>query len=72
MVMSILSLVHTFLYLFPFSIALSHTLLLFSSLQSRSGPCLLDCIKLELTEVDVFSALKVPLDGDKFKIVRQV
>ena len=40
--------------------------------QAFSGPCLLDCILLDLTEVDVFSARKVPLEGDNFKIVRQV
>ena len=40
--------------------------------QAFSGPCLLDCIQLDLTDVDVFSACKVPLEGDNFKIVRQV
>ena len=43
-----------------------------SQLQARSGPCLLDCIQLDLTEVDVFSARKVGVEGDSFKIVRQV
>ena len=32
----------------------------------------MDCIQLDLSEVDVFSARKVSLDGDNFKIVRQV
>ena len=40
--------------------------------QARSGPCLLDCIKLELTEVDVFSAQKIPPNKTNYKIVRQV
>ena len=42
------------------------------SSQAWSGPCLLDCIQLDLSEVDVFSASKVSLTGDTFKIVRQV
>ena len=40
--------------------------------QARSGPCLLDCIQVDLKEVDVFSARKVNMDGHNFKIVRQV
>ena len=41
-------------------------------LQACRGPCLLDCIQLDLTAVDVFSARKVTLDGDSYRIDRQV
>lgn len=43
-----------------------------SQLEACKGPCLLDCIELDLAEVDVFSARKVKLEGNNFKIVRQV
>lgn len=35
------------------------------------GPCLLDCIEVNLTEVDVFSARRVPARGESFRIQRQ-
>ncbi len=35
------------------------------------GPCLLDCIEVDLMEVDVFSAQRVPARGENFKIIRQ-
>lgn len=40
-------------------------------LEIFKGPCLLDCIEVSLTEVDVFSAKRVPAHGEDFKIVRQ-
>lgn len=40
-------------------------------LEIFKGPCLLDCIKLALEEVDVFSAQRVPDRNEKFRIVRQ-
>lgn len=42
--------------------------------EARSGPCLLDCIEMDLTEVDVFSAKREQTAGgkDSFRIVRQV
>ena len=41
-------------------------------LEVYKGPCLLDCIEVNLTNVDVFSAKRVPAHGkDNFKIVRQ-
>ena len=40
-------------------------------LEAVKGPCLLDCIMVDLSEVDVFSARRVEL-GNDFKIVRQV
>ncbi len=41
-------------------------------LEAVKGPCLLDCIELVLSEVDVFSAKRVDTGTNKFKIVRQV
>ena len=45
----------------------------------HQGPCLLDCIELILSEVDVFSARKIPTskcislqDGYNYKIERDV
>ena len=40
-------------------------------LQIFKGPCLLDCIQVGLSEVDVFSARRVPVRGSKFSIQRQ-
>ena len=40
-------------------------------LETFKGPCLLDCIKLSLEDVDVFSAQRTPEFGDKFRILRQ-
>ena len=34
------------------------------------GPCLLDCIEVGLTGVDVFSAKRVPARGENFRIER--
>ena len=46
---------------------------------TKKGPCLLDCIELVLSDVDVFSARKTPLypgqsnrDGTLFQIQRDV
>ena len=39
-------------------------------LEAFKGPCLLDCIEVELSDVDVFSAKKVKVVGGS-KIVRQ-
>ena len=41
-------------------------------LEAFKGPCLLDCIEVDLSDVDVFSARRVKLGGSDFKIVRQV
>ena len=41
-------------------------------LEAFKGPCLLDCIEVDLCDVDVFSAKRVKLGGSDFKIVRQV
>ena len=43
-------------------------------MEMRRGPCLLDCIEMDLTEVDVFSAKRKQGAGgkDSFKIERQV
>ena len=41
-------------------------------LEAFKGPCLLDCIEVDLSDVDVFSARRVKLGGSGFKIVRQV
>ncbi len=41
-------------------------------LEAVKGPCLLDCIELILSEVDVFSARRVEQGANNFKIVRQV
>ncbi len=35
------------------------------------GPCLLDCIEVNLSEVDVFSAKRVPARGENFRIERE-
>lgn len=40
-------------------------------LEAFKGPCLLDCIEVELSEVDVFSAVKVRLSKGVDEIVRQ-
>ena len=41
-------------------------------LEAFAGPCLLDCIEVSLSNVDVFSAKKVKIRGDSnYKIVRQ-
>ena len=40
-------------------------------LEEFKGPCLLDCIEVELTEVDVFSAKKVRSEDGGNSIVRQ-
>ena len=43
-----------------------------SQLAAFRGPCLLDCMVIDLTEVDVFSATREKLEGNNFKITRQV
>lgn len=43
----------------------------FVAVLSAIGPCLLDCIEVNLTEVDVFSARRVPARGESFRIQRQ-
>ena len=43
-----------------------------NQLAAFRGPCLLDCMVIELTEVDVFSATREKLEGSNFKITRQV
>ena len=41
-------------------------------LEAFAGPCLLDCIEVSLSNVDVFSAKKVKVRGDtNYRIVRQ-
>lgn len=40
-------------------------------LEAFKGPCLLDCIEVELSDVDVFSAKKVRMSRGGSKIVRQ-
>ena len=42
--------------------------------EARGGPCLLDCIEMNLTEVDVFSAKREQMAAgrESFRIVRQV
>ena len=40
-------------------------------LEAFKGPCLLDCIEVELSDVDVFSAKKVRTSRGGSKIVRQ-
>ena len=41
-------------------------------LEAFAGPCLLDCIEVSLSDVDVFSAKKVKVSGDtNYRIVRQ-
>ena len=41
-------------------------------LDAFRGPCLLDCIEIDLTEVDVFSATRERVEGGNFKFLRQV
>ena len=43
-----------------------------SQLAAFRGPCLLDCMVIDLTEVDVFSATREKLEGNNFRITRQV
>ena len=43
-----------------------------SQLAAFQGPCLLDCMVIDLTEVDVFSATREKLEGNNFKFTRQV
>lgn len=42
------------------------------NLDAFRGPCLLDCIEIDLTEVDVFSATREKVEGGNFKFLRQV
>lgn len=42
-------------------------------LEAFAGPCLLDCIEVSLSDVDVFSARKVKVQGShSYRIVRQL
>lgn len=40
-------------------------------LEGYQGPCLLDCIEVDLAGVDVFSAKRVPAQGEVFRIERE-